>query len=233
MEWNEIERAMVIFAHPDDAEFGSAGTTAKLTGEGKKVAYVVCTDGSKGSSDPEMTSERLTEIRKREQCDAAAILGVDDVSFLDFPDGMLQPTLELRRAITAEIRRFRPDVVITQSPVRDLTSGVFVQHPDHLASGEATFAAVYPCARDRLTFPELADSGLEPWAVREVWVAGTTLADFFVDVTSTIERKSAALQAHASQLGPEVGERMANRAQQVGEPHGMPYAEGFRRIVIG
>lgn len=232
MEWSEIQRAMVIFAHPDDAEFGSAGTTAKLVNDGKAVFYVVCTDGSKGSDDPEMTPERLTEIRKAEQLDAARVLGVQDVAFLDFPDGMLQPTLDLRRAITAEIRRYRPDVVITQSPARDLSAGLFVQHPDHVAVGEATFAAVYPCARDRLTFPELAEAGLEPWAVKELWVSGTTAADYFVDITDSIERKIEALRAHASQVGEEVGARMKERARQVGEPREMGYAEGFRRIVI-
>jgi len=127
MEWDEIKRGMVVFAHPDDAEFGTAGTVARWSRERKEVFYVVVTDGSKGSSDPEMTAKKLVATRRREQCEAARVLGVTDVSFLGFPDGMLQPTLDVRRAITACIRRYRPDVVIAQSPSRDLTMGLFVQ----------------------------------------------------------------------------------------------------------
>jgi LmbE family N-acetylglucosaminyl deacetylase len=232
MEWNEIERGMVVFAHPDDGEFGTAGTVARWSREGKDVFYVVVTDGSKGSSDPAMTPEELVATRRREQCEAARMLGVTDVSFLDFPDGLLQPTLEVRRAITACIRRYRPDVVIAQNPARDLTMGLFVQHPDHLATGEATLAAVYPCARDRLTFPELLEQGLEPHAVREVWIVGTSVPDYYVDISETIEAKVKALQVHVSQVGPDVERFVPARAQQLGEPQGMAYAEAFKRIEL-
>lgn len=232
MEWDEIERGMVVFAHPDDAEFGTAGTVARWSRDGKEVFYVVVTDGSKGSSDPEMTAEKLVATRRREQCEAARLLGVTDVSFLDFPDGLLQPTLEVRRAITACIRRHRPDVVIAQNPARDLTMGLFVQHPDHLAAGEATLAAVYPCARDRMTFPELLEQGLEPHAVREVWVAGTSGPDYYVDISDTIEAKVKALQAHASQVGPNVDQFVPERARQLGEQQGMAYAEAYKRIEL-
>jgi LmbE family N-acetylglucosaminyl deacetylase len=232
MEWDEIKRGMVVFAHPDDAEFGTAGTVARWSREGKEVFYVVVTDGSKGSSDPEMTAEKLVATRRSEQCEAARVLGVTDVSFLDFPDGMLQPTLEVRRAITACIRRYKPDVVIAQNPVRDLTMGLFVQHPDHLAAGEATLAAVYPCARDRMTFPELLEQGLEPYVVREVWVAGTSVPDYYVDISETMEDKVKALQAHASQLGPDVDQFVLERARRLGEQQGMAYAEAYKRIEL-
>jgi LmbE family N-acetylglucosaminyl deacetylase len=233
MEWNEIERALVVFAHPDDAEFGSAGTSARMAQEGKQVFYTVVTDGSKGSADPEMTPQKLTETRKREQCDAARIVGVADVSFLDFEDGMLEPTLDLRKAITAGIRRYKPDVVICQSPSRDLAATVFVHHPDHLAVGEATLAAVYPCARDRMTFPDLLEQGLEPHKVKEVWIQGTSNPDHFIDITNTIETKVRALKAHHSQVGErDVGDFVPERARQVGESRGMAYAEAFRRIEI-
>lgn len=232
MEWDEIQRAMVVFAHPDDAEFGAAGTVAKLTDDGKGVVYVVATDGSKGSSDPAILPEQLTSTRKQEQRDAGAILGLEDVCFLDFPDGMLEAGIDLRRAITAAIRRYKPDLVISQSPIRDLTASVFVQHPDHLATGEATFAAVYPCCRDRLTFPDLLAEGLEPHIVRELWVSGTAQADHFIDITTTIDRKVQALMAHASQIGERQREMMPERARQTGEPHGMDYAEGFKRIQL-
>jgi LmbE family N-acetylglucosaminyl deacetylase len=223
---------MVVFAHPDDAEFGSAGTIAKLAQDGKETVYVVVTDGSKGSSEPDMTPERLIATREKEQRDAARVLGVKEVEFLGFPDGMLEPTLDVRKAITASIRKHKPDLVIAQSPIRDLSMGVFVQHPDHLAAAEATFAAVYPCARDRMTFPELLAQGLEPHAVRELWVAGTSNPDHFIDITDTLETKILALLAHASQVGDRVREMIPERAKSIGEPHGMQYAEGFHRIQI-
>jgi LmbE family N-acetylglucosaminyl deacetylase len=234
MEWDEIQRVLVVFAHPDDAEFGSAGTSARLARDGKDVFYAVVTDGSKGSSDPEATPEGLVTTRQREQCEAARIIGVKDVAFLGFEDGVLEPTISVRRAVTAAIRRYTPDVVICPSPERNLAANVFVQHPDHLATGEATMAAIYPCARDRMTFPELLEEGLEPHKVREVWVVGTGEPDYFVDISSTLEVKLQALQAHASQVDPErVKEFVPERARSLGEGHDMEYAEGFRRIVIG
>lgn len=232
MEWSEIQRAMVVFAHPDDGEFGSAGTASRLVQEGKEVFYVVTTDGSKGSADPDMTPERLIAMRKQEQCEAAHIVGVTDVSFLGFPDGMLEPTLELRRAITACIRRYKPDVVICQLPQRDLNGMMFVQHPDHLATGEATLAAIYPSARDRMTFPELLSQGLEPHAVREVWIVGTPSPDHFVDITGTIDTKTRALLAHSSQVSREVEKRVRERAHELGETQGLEYAESFKRIQL-
>jgi LmbE family N-acetylglucosaminyl deacetylase len=232
MEWDEIQRAMVVFAHPDDAEFGVAGTVAKMTREGKAVVYVVTTDGSKGSSDPTVTPESLTATRQEEQRQAARVLGLEDVCFLNFPDGMLLPDLSLRKAITAAIRRYRPDVVIAQSPVRDVSVGMFVQHPDHLATGEATFAAVYPCCRDRLTFPDLLNEGLEPHVVPELWVTGTAGPDHFIDISETVETKVAALGAHASQVGERQMTMIKERAHSLGEQHGIAYAEAFKRIQL-
>lgn len=234
MEWDEIQRAMVVFAHPDDAEFGSAGTVAKLTKAGKKVFYVVVTDGSKGSSDPEMTPEKLVALRQEEQCEAAHVLDVTHVEFLGFEDGMLAPTLELRRAIVAAIRRYKPDVVICPSPDRNFTMNVFIQHPDHLAVGEAALAAIYPCARDRMTFPELLEEGLEPHAVREVWITASGASNYFVDIADTLDLKIQALRAHASQVSNrDLEEFVPDRARQMGEQGGIEYAEGFRRIQIG
>jgi len=227
------ERAMVVFAHPDDAEFGSAGTVALWTAEGVEVTYVVATDGSKGSSDPDMTSDRLSQLRYAEQREAARVLGVHHVEFLGFEDGVLEPSIELRKAITAAIRRFRPDTVIVPNPVRSFELNAFAQHPDHLACGEAALAAIYPCARDRLTFPELMRDGLEPHAVNEVMVIGTGNPDYWVDVTSSIGTKVEALKAHHSQVGERpVEEFVPNRAKSVGESQGMEYAEAFKRLTI-
>ena len=227
------ERAMVVFAHPDDAEFGSAGTVAKWASEGVEVTYVVATDGSKGSSDPDVTPDHLSELRYGEQRDAARILGVAHVEFLGFEDGLLLPSIELRKAITAAIRRYRPDTVIVPNPVRSFELNAFAQHPDHLACGEAALAAIYPCARDRLTFPELLREGLEPHAVTEVLVVGTNAPDFWVDVTETIETKVRALKAHDSQVGGRpVEDFVPERAKRVAEGHDMEYAEAFKRLTI-
>ena len=228
-----IERAMVIFAHPDDAEFGSAGTVAQWVVDGTEVTYVVATDGSKGSSDPEMTPAHLSELRYAEQRDAANILGVSHVEFLGFEDGVLEPSIELRRAITAAIRRYRPDVIITQNPVRSFDLNAFAQHPDHLACAEAALAAIYPCARDRLTFPELIKEGLDPHEVKEVLVVGTTAPDHWVDITLTIDKKVEALRAHHSQVaGRPIEEFVPERAKSVAEGHEMEYAEAFKRLRI-
>lgn len=234
MEWDEIQRVAVIFAHPDDAEFGSAGTSAKLVAEGKEVFYVVVTDGSKGSSDPDMTPADLVALRQQEQCDAAQVIGVSDVSFLGFEDGMLEATIPVKKAVVEAIRKYKPDVVICPSPERNLEQNVRVQHPDHLAVGEAALAAIYPLARDRMTFPDLLAKGLEPHAVAETWVTGTTTPDFFVDITDHLDTKVRALKAHVSQVGTRaVEEWMPERARQVGAEHGMEYAEAFKRIQIG
>jgi LmbE family N-acetylglucosaminyl deacetylase len=234
MDWEEIQRVAVIFAHPDDAEFGSAGTSAKLVAEGKQVFYVVVTDGSKGSSDPDISTQELVATRQKEQCDAADVIGVSDVAFLGFEDGMLEPTIPVKRAVVAAIRRFKPDVVICPSPERNLEQNVRVQHPDHLAVGEAALAAVYPLARDRMTFPDLLGEGLEPHAVAEVWVTGTTSPDFFVDITEHLDTKIRALKAHVSQVGTrEVETWMPERARQLASGRDMEYAEAFKRIQIG
>lgn len=234
MEWDEIRRVAVIFAHPDDAEFGSAGTSAKLVSEGKEVYYVVVTDGSKGSSDPAVTPQELVTTRQKEQRNAAAIVGVSDVAFLGFEDGMLEPSIAVKRAVVGAIRRFKPDVVICPSPERNLELNVRVQHPDHLAVGEAALAAIYPLARDRMSFPDLLEDGLEPHPVAEAWVTGTHSPDFFVDITNHLDTKIRALQAHVSQVGTrEVEKWMPERARQLGAEHGVEYAEAFKRIQIG
>jgi LmbE family N-acetylglucosaminyl deacetylase len=231
MEWSDIERAMVVTAHPDDPEYGCAGSLAKLANDGKEVFYVIVTDGSKGSADPEMTPQKLIALRQKEQREATRRAGGRLVEFLGFPDGMLQPTLEVRKAITASIRRYKPDLVICQNPLRDFTISVFAQHPDHLAAGEATLAAIYPCARDRLTFPELLEEGLEPHNVREIWVSGTGVPDYFVDITDTMDTKVQALLAHESQVDVErVTQFVPDRARQTGSDHDMKYAEAFKRL---
>ncbi|HAA95064.1 MAG TPA: PIG-L family deacetylase [Dehalococcoidia bacterium] len=229
-----FRRGMVIMAHPDDAEWSCSGTVAKWCAEGWEVVYILCTDGSKGSSDPEMTSEKLVKIREQEQRNAGKILGLKDIVFLGYPDAYLEPTLELRKDIAREIRRYKPDVVICGTASRQLHSN-YLGHPDHFASGEAAMAAVFPTARDRLTFPELLDEGLDPHNVREVWVAGGgDGSDQFVDVAEYMDTAVKALKAHVSQVDQEnAGEWFRQGRIRTGEKVGMAYAEGFKRIRLG
>ena len=225
-------RGMVVVAHADDAEWGCSGTVARWCAEGWDVVYVLCTDGSKGSDDPDITSEELVKIRRREQEDAALVLGLSEVVFLGYPDAYLEPTLALRKDITREIRRHRPDVLICMNPVRSLSGDGYIGHPDHSASGEAAMSAVYPSARDHLTFPELLrEEGLEPHKVRELWVVDHEDSDHYVDVTNHVETAVRALQAHSSQVSPETADHYFREGRRrVGERVGVPYAEHFKRF---
>lgn len=229
---NTIQRVLVVVAHPDDAEFGCAGTVAKWVKEGREVAYVILSNGDKGSADRSMTSERLAKIRAEEQLNAARTLGVEHVEFLGYPDGELEDTLEVRRAITAQIRRFRPGLVVTQNPIR--TPNLYTSHRDHRTTGSVALDCVYPLARDHLSFPELLAQGLEPHKVREVYLMGGDDSEVVVDISDTMELKLKALACHASQMGEfsRIEARMRERAGRLGEPKGYAYAETFTRIVI-
>lgn len=230
-----LERALVIFSHPDDAEFGAAATIARLTADGARVDYVVTTDGGKGTEDPAVTSAQLTATREAEQRAAADLLGVSEIVHLGYPDGELTASLGLRRDIVRQLRRLRPDLVIAQNPVRRLDGNPLIGHPDHLATGEATLAAVYPAARDRLNFPELIDEGLEPWKVRQVLVSGVERPNLFLDVSGTFDLGLRALLCHASQIADPgaTEQRVRQRAAEVGEPVGLPLANAFLSILIG
>jgi len=196
----DVQRALCVFAHPDDVDFGSAGTVARWVDEGIEVSYLLITRGDAGGFD-DTPRERMPQIREAEQRAAAAAVGVRQVEFLDgYADGTLTATIALRRDITAAIRRFRPDRVLTNSPLRRWERIWGPSHPDHLAAGEATTCAIYPDARNAFAHPELLrDFGLEPWTVREVWYSGGPSPDHRVDVTDQYPRKLAALRAHTSQ----------------------------------
>ena len=225
-------RGMVVVAHADDAEYGCSGTVARWCREGMEVVYVICTDGSKGSSDPEMTSRRLVEIRREEQIAAGKVLGLKEVAFLGYEDSMLQPTLDLRRDIVRQIRQHRPDILICNTPVRSLTGNGYVGHPDHFTAGEAAMSAVFPAARDRLTFPELLQEGLEPHKIRELLVMSHQDPDKWIDVSDTIDVSVEALKQHVSQVGEseETGGWVRERRHQAGMHHGMEYAESFKHF---
>lgn len=233
-----IQRVLGVFAHPDDPEFSSGATIAKLAGDGVEVFYCICTDGSQGGEDPSVPDAELSERRYAEQRAAAEVLGVRDVAFLGFRDGYLEPNVDLRRAITAEIRRRKPDVVLTHMPNRLLlTQGIGGFHPDHLAVGQATLSAVYPDARNPRAYRELLEQGLEPHKVREVWIPAFTESDHFIEVTDQLlERKLEAIMCHRSQFekpGLEdgaPGKWIRERMRQTGERAGYAYAEGFKRL---
>ncbi len=195
-----VQRVLLVMAHPDDVDFGSAGTIATWTDAGIEVSYCIITDGDAGGFDPEVARSAIGAIRQDEQRKAAATLGVTDVEFLGYPDGRLTVSFELRRDITRAIRRIRPDRVVVQSPHRDLRN-VYVSHPDHQAAGEAALCAIYPDARNAFAHPELlAGEGLDAHTVPEVWVmSANDRADHYVDITDTFDRKIAALRAHTSQ----------------------------------
>jgi LmbE family N-acetylglucosaminyl deacetylase len=194
-----IERVLVVAAHPDDVDFGSAGTVATWTDAGIDVAYCIVTDGDAGGFDPAVPRTEIGGIRREEQIAAAKAVGVEDVTFLGHPDGRVSASIDLRRDIARQIRRVRPQRVVSQNPQRTWLR-IGVNHPDHLATGEATLCAVYPDARNPFAYPELLEEGYDAWTVREVWIAGTDVPDTFIDVTDVFDRKVAALRAHASQM---------------------------------
>ncbi|MBC7373545.1 MAG: PIG-L family deacetylase [Frankiales bacterium] len=195
----DVQRALVIAAHPDDIDFGAAGTVAAWTEAGIEVSYCLCTDGDAGGFDPDVPRGEIAGIRQAEQRAAAKEVGVEDLTFLGYPDGRLMVSVELRRDLSRVIRQKRPQRLMIQSPERNWER-LFASHPDHLAAGEAAIQAVYPDARNPFAHLDLAEEGHEAWTVLEVWVMTTgDKADRYVDVTDTFERKIAALRAHVSQ----------------------------------
>ena len=224
--------AMVIVAHPDDAEFLCAGTVAKWAGAGSTVTYVVITNGNKGSEDPEMTPAKLAEVREAEQRAAGAILGVKHFEFMGYEDGYLQHTLRLRRDLTRVVRRYRPEVVICFDPTQRFLGDSYANHPDHRASGDAAIDAIFPSARDRLTFPGLLTENLAPHKVAAIWMGGTEKANTFIDIGPTLELKKKALLAHPSQLGEEVLQFVLEMGRSAAEGQPFEFAEGFRVIQL-
>ena len=239
-EIDGIERVLVVVAHPDDCDFGCAATTARWTSMGVDVSYCLVTDGDAGGSDRSVSRARMAEIRREEQREAAATVGVTDLTFLGYPDGKVATTIDLRRDITRVIRQKRPDRVLAQSPVRNFTR-IFASHPDHLATGEATLDAVYPDSRNPFAHMELLDrEGLEPHTVKEVWLmgGGGITPDQVIDVTDTADRKLAALRCHRSQYDDWDGleERVRGWLVATAQANGLPdgrLAEMFQVIHTG
>jgi LmbE family N-acetylglucosaminyl deacetylase len=223
-----------VLAHPDDVDFGSAGTVATWTAAGTEVSYCIVTDGDAGGFD-DTPREQMGPLRQAEQRAAAAAVGVSDVRFLGHPDGRLELTLELRRDISRVIRQVRPQRVLTSSPER-FWERIGASHPDHMTVGESTLRAVYPDARNPFAFPELlADEGLAAWSVAEVWLGASPRADHAVDVTDVLDQKFAALRAHVTQVGhrPGLEEFVGGWMRQTARTHGLPegrMAEAFHVV---
>jgi len=229
----EIERAMVLFAHPDDAEFSSAGTAAAWSRGGVEVTYVLVTNGASGSSDPEMTRERLREIRLAEQHEAAEMLGVARVVPLDLEDGYLYPDLSLRKTVAREVRRFKPDVLIAPDPTIRIAWDSYVNHPDHIAVGEVALRTINPDASSGLMFPELwREEGFEPHLPAALLLSNFAEGNLFVDIGEVLGLKLKALAAHRSQHDntDDVLTWVRDRALETGKLHGVEYAESYRMI---
>jgi len=223
-----------IAAHPDDLDVGAGGTIAEFIRRGAIVHYLVLTDGSKGSEDPAMTSEKLIAIRRAEQQKALEVVAGTSVTFLDYPDGALEITMALKKDIVKVIRTLKPDVVITMDPtvVYSSKAGI-INHPDHRAAGQATLDAIFPLARDRLTFPELLEEDLEPHKVANALLINFDTSNYSVDITDTFELKVAAIKAHTSQFGDlEDSTWLRDMALRQGQRAGYSLAESFVRIDI-
>jgi LmbE family N-acetylglucosaminyl deacetylase len=222
-----------IAAHPDDLDFGASGSMATFADSGADVHYLILTDGGKGSSDPNMTPAQLTALRKKEQETALKILGGKTVTFLDYPDGELEVTLKLKKDIVRVIRTIKPDVVVTMDPsmLYSAERG-FINHPDHRAAGQAALDAVFPLARDHLSFPELYANGYLPHKTATVLLINFDSKNFFVDITRTFPRKIEALKAHASQIPSttELEGFIRDIASKTGKQAGYELAEAFVRI---
>ncbi len=221
--------AMVIMAHPDDAEFSVAGTVALWTRAGCRVTYVLCTDGNAGSHEPGMTRERLSEIRRAEQRAACAQVGVSDVVFLGYDDGFLQPTLELRRELVRVLRQYRPEVAITWDPTMLFGGDNYINHPDHRAAAQAALDAIAPACAMPLVWPETG----APHRVRKVYIESHNQANTWIDISATLELKIAALKQHKSQMGDwDPTEMITQWAAEAGKEKGLRAAERYRVIQL-
>ena len=234
----QISRVLVISAHPDDVDFGAAGTVALWTDAGLDVSYCIVTNGDAGGSDRSVSRAEMVPIRQAEQTAAAKQVGVHDLHFLGYPDGLVEPTIGLRRDLARVIRLLRPERVVCPSPERNYVR-LGVSHPDHRAVGSAALDAVYPDSRNPFAFPELLnEEKLEPWTVREVWISGSQAPTHYIDITETFGRKVAALRSHASQISDPAGLEQILRgwlgktAEQGGLPSGR-LAEVFQVLQAG
>jgi LmbE family N-acetylglucosaminyl deacetylase len=221
-------RILIIAAHPDDIEIGVGGALARWVGQGAQVSYAIVTDGAAGNNEPGADLAALAAQRQEEQRSAAALLGVDDIHYMGYRDGVLEPSLTLRRDLTRLIRQLKPDRVVCQDPTTVFVGDGYVNHPDHRAAGEAATYAVFPSAVSRPIFPELLDEGLEPHRVKELYLNLTLHPDLYVDISDVMDRKVEALLCHRSQVGEEAADWIREMNAEMGKQIGCAYAEAFR-----
>ncbi len=219
---SEIKRVLVVMAHPDDCDFGAGGTIAQWTSQGIEVSYCIITNGDQGGEESGIPVEEMAKVRQQEQRNAGKALGVTEITYLNYRDGWLMPSIELRKEIVKAIRIAKPDRMVVQSPERNWER-IYSSHPDHLAAGETAIQAVYPDARNPFAFPELKAAGSEPWRVREVWITGSPTPNHFVDITETFSKKMAALHAHVSQTAhnKELENMVRNWGERNAEANGL------------
>jgi LmbE family N-acetylglucosaminyl deacetylase len=227
----KLAQVMVVTPHPDDAEYGVAGTVVRWVSQGKEIVYVVCTNGDKGTSDTSVKLEELAKTREEEQIAAANLLGVREVIFLRHPDQGLEDTPEFRKEIVRLIRMYRPETVVTADPYRR-----YIWHRDHRITGQVTLDAIFPYARDIFSYPDLTKEGLYPHKVKEVLLWGTEDVNYRSDITETFDVKLSALQCHKSQVGHiplhELEERLRERHSSLAQGEEYELAEGFHRVEI-
>jgi len=227
------ESAMAIVAHPDDIEYSCAGTLARWARSGTRISYVLCTSGDVGIDEPGMTKEKAAKIREAEQLDAANIVGAKDVVFLREPDGLLQATIELRKKLVREIRRFRPEVVICGDPTIVWVGNDYINHPDHRAASSAALDATFPAAGQPNLFQELEEEGIFAHKPRKVYVTSWDGADHYVSIDETIDIKIAALRAHKSQMKDwDPADTIREWASTRAFGKEINYAEGFRVVTL-
>lgn len=228
------QRALVVAAHADDIEFGMSGTVARWTDAGAQVTYCIVTDNHSGSNAPDANLDALVQTRREEQTASAAVVGVTDVRFLGYPDGTLQPTLDLRRDITRIIRELRPQIVAAMDPTTIFSpENTYINHPDHRAAAEAATYATFPSAETRPIFPELLAEGLEPHKVSKLYLNFSPQSNYVVDITDVWERKAAALRCHVSQgINDEVINMVREWSVEGGKQNGGGMAENFRVLTL-
>lgn len=228
------KRVMAVVAHPDDAEFGCAGTIARWVKEGAEAAYVLATSGDVGIAEPGMTKAKAAEIREAESLAAANVVGVKDVTFLRIPDGMVENTMELRKRLVREMRRFKPEVVITGDPTMVFTPMGGINHPDHRAIAGATIDAIFPAVGQPNLFQELEEEGLKAHKVRKVYVTSRGQGDTFINISDTVHLKAKALKQHVSQLGDweDLEDRVKEWTGHTAKGKEMAHAEAYRVITL-
>lgn len=243
MYFRDYERVLAVYAHPDDAEYLFGGTVATLTQQGAEVNFVCCTDGCKSGSDSTLSDQEIAETRAAEQRAAADVLGVKDVNFLGYRNGSLELTGELRRDIVRQIRRYKPQLILTMMPDRDFNEPLGISHIEHMIAGQATLIATAPEASSIRMYPELLDEGLQPHRVNDLWIATATDANRYIDATDVIETKIAAFKCHISQNGARPGrpgwtfdnpdwDPMGAVMRAAGEMIGCEFAESFRSVKV-